>query len=259
MDSAELSDRREASRRARDVITCTVCEIHAEAVFRVEGMDCSEEVVILERRLKPLTGLEAVSADLIGQRLHVKYDAAKLTTSAMVDAVGDTGMRMWLEHEEPIASAAGLETRWRLVVASAGALAFGLLTASLGYGVLSAAGFIASAVVGGIYPARRAISAIRSRTLDINVLMVIAVAGALVLGERAEGASVVFLFSIAQWLEMRTMERARQAIRALIDLSPPEALVKRHGHEHRARVETSRLARRSSSSPARKRRSMAAS
>jgi Cd2+/Zn2+-exporting ATPase len=237
VDSAELSDRREADRRARDVITCSVCELHAEAVFRVEGMDCGEEVVILERRLKPLTGLEAVSADLIGQRLHVKYDAAKLTTSAMVDAVGDTGMRMWLEHEEPIASAAGLETRWRLVMASGGALAFGLLMATLGHGGPAAAGFVASAVLGGIHPARRAISAIRSRTLDINVLMVIAVAGALVLGERAEGASVVFLFSIAQWLEMRTMERARQAIRALIDLSPPEALVKRHGHEHRARVE----------------------
>ena len=42
----------------------------------------------LERRLKPLTGVEAVSVDLIGQRLHVTYDAAKLTTAAMVDAVG---------------------------------------------------------------------------------------------------------------------------------------------------------------------------
>src|SRR5262249_5093850 len=237
MDSAAPGDRPERAASTREVIACTVCELHAEAVFRVEGMDCSEEVVILERRLKPLTGLEAVSADLIGQRLHVKYDAAKLTTSAMVDAVGDTGMRMWLEHEEPIASTAALETRWRLVLASGAFLGSGLLVTALGYPGAAAAGFVASAVLGGIYPARRAVSAIRSRTLDINVLMVIAVAGALVLGERAEGASVVFLFSIAQWLEIRTMERARQAIRALIDLSPPEALVKRHGHEHRARVE----------------------
>src|SRR5947208_8784258 len=156
---------------ATETVTCTVCELHAEAVFRVEGMDCNEEVVILERRLKPLAGLEALSADLVGQRLHVKYDAAKLTTSAMVDAVGETGMRMWLEHEEPIASAAGLETRWRLVMVSGGALAFGLLMATLGHGAVAAAGFVASAVLGGIYPARRAISAIRSRTLDINVLM----------------------------------------------------------------------------------------
>ncbi len=62
-----------------ETVTCTVCELHAEAVFRVEGMDCNEEVVILERRLKPLAGLEALSADLIGQRLHVKYDAYEMT------------------------------------------------------------------------------------------------------------------------------------------------------------------------------------
>ena len=65
---------------APGAVECTTCELHAEAVFRVEGMDCNEEVVILERRLRPLTGLEAVSADLIGQRIHIKYDAAKLTT-----------------------------------------------------------------------------------------------------------------------------------------------------------------------------------
>src|SRR5687768_18160594 len=88
---------------------CATCELHAEAIFRVEGMDCNEEVVILERRLKPLAGLEAISADVIGQRLHVKYDAARLTTSAMVDAVGQTGMRMWLEHEEPRASASDVQ------------------------------------------------------------------------------------------------------------------------------------------------------
>ena len=47
-------DRRQASPPAT---ACAVCELHAEAVFRVEGMDCNEEVVILERRLKPITGV----------------------------------------------------------------------------------------------------------------------------------------------------------------------------------------------------------
>ena len=108
-----------------ETVACSTCELHAEAVFRVEGMDCNEEVVILERRLKPLVGLEALSADLIGQRLHVKYDAAKLTTSAMVDAVGQTGMRMWLEHEEPAAYGADVTRRWRLVVACAVAIGAG--------------------------------------------------------------------------------------------------------------------------------------
>ena len=92
---------------------CSVCELHAEAVFRVEGMDCNEEVVILERRLKPIPGVEAIVPDLMGQRLHVKYDAAKLSTATLVDAIGDTGMRMWLEHEEPVSDPAALEWRTR--------------------------------------------------------------------------------------------------------------------------------------------------
>src|SRR5688572_12079939 len=122
--------------------TCTVCELHAEAVFRVEGMDCSEEVIILERRLKPLRGLEALSADLMNQRLHVKYDAARLTTSAMVDAVGQTGMRMWLEHDEPLVSDATVRTRLRLMAASGAGLALGQAAAVAGSGTTAAALFV---------------------------------------------------------------------------------------------------------------------
>ncbi len=218
-------------------VACSVCELHAEAVFRVEGMDCNEEVVILERRLKPLAGLEAMSADLIGQRLHVKYDAAKLTTDAMVDAVGQTGMRMWLEHDEPTAYGADVTRRSRLVVGCAAAIAAGLAANAAGMPAAAATLFVVATIVGAVSPVQRAITAFRSRTIDINVLMVIAVAGAMALGEWLEGASVVFLFAVAQWLEVRTMERARQAIRALIDLSPRDALVRRGNTEHRVPVE----------------------
>src|SRR4030095_14371166 len=82
--------------------SCTVCELHAESTFKIEGMDCREEVAMLERRFKNLAGLEDFSADVMAQRLHVKYDAARLTASAIADAVADTGMRAWLEHEEPV-------------------------------------------------------------------------------------------------------------------------------------------------------------
>jgi Cd2+/Zn2+-exporting ATPase len=204
--------------------------LHAEAVFRVEGMDCHEEVVILERRLKLLAGLEAVSVDLIGQRLHVKYDAAMLSTSAMVDAVGQTGMRMWLEHEEPVR---GVDDSWRRrAVIGCGALLGGGWAADLaGHASVSIPLLTAATLLGAVFPTRRAITAIRSRHLDINVLMVIAVAGALGLGEWVEAASVVFLFAVAQWLEVRTMERAREAIRALVDLSPRGARVRRDDGE----------------------------
>jgi Cd2+/Zn2+-exporting ATPase len=204
-------------------------------------MDCNEEVLILERRLKPLTGLEAISADLFGQRLHVKYDAAKLTTAAMVDAVGQTGMRMWLEHEEPAVAGAALEWRWRLMIACALAMAAGALLTAAGRPQPAAIVFTAAAIAGAVFPARRAAVAIRSFALDINALMVIAVTGALLLGEWFEAASVVLLFAVAQWLEVRTMERARQAIRALIELSPREALVRRDGLELRIPVDGIRI------------------
>jgi Zn2+/Cd2+-exporting ATPase len=219
-------------------VACTTCELHAEAVFRVEGMDCHEEVVILERRLKPLAGLEALSADVIGQRLHIQYDAAKLTTAEMVDAVGQTGMRMWLEHEEPRASGPDVRARFWLTIASGVALATGLAATAFDLALPAALSFVVGALVGGVYPARRAVTAVRTRTVDINVLMVIAVAGALALGEWLEASSVVFLFALAQWLEARTLERARQAIRALVDLTPREAIVKRDGVERRAPVDS---------------------
>ena len=64
------------------------------------------------------------------------------------------------------------------------------------------------------------------RSLDINVLMLIAAAGAIALGQWSEAAAVVFLFAVAQALEARTLERARTAVRALMDLTPAEALVR---------------------------------
>ena len=89
-------------------------------------MDCREEVAVLERRFKNLAGLERFSADLMGQRLHVQYDAAKLTAAAIADAVADTGMRAWLEHEEPVvASDRQVRIRQALMLTSGVMLAVG--------------------------------------------------------------------------------------------------------------------------------------
>src|SRR5215217_1243744 len=106
--------------------TCTICELHAESTFKVEGMDCHEEVAILELRLKRLAGLEALDADVMGQRLLIKYDAAKLTAASISEAVAQTGMRAWLEHEEPAPVTASAAMRQRLVILSGTALVAGL-------------------------------------------------------------------------------------------------------------------------------------
>jgi Zn2+/Cd2+-exporting ATPase len=223
--------------------SCPVCELHAESVFKIEGMDCHEEVAILERTLHRLTGLEALDADVMGQRLRVKYDAARLTTAKIAEAVAQTGMRAWLEHEESRPVTHDTTVRERLVWGSGAALLIGL---SLPLAPAAVARFAwlpfgVAIVLGGIHTSRRAWTSVRARVLDINVLMLVAVAGAMILGEWSEGASVVFLFALAQMLESRAMERARGAIRALMDLAPVDALVRREGREERVAVEHVRV------------------
>jgi Cd2+/Zn2+-exporting ATPase len=228
--------------RSRAQVACPVCQIHAESVFKIEGMDCHEEVVILEHRLKHLAGLESLSADVIGQRLRVTYDAARLSDDTIRHAVAETGMRAWLEHEEPKASLSGSASRSALAIASGIALAAGFLVRLAPIDPRwSLLPFAAAVLTGGLYTARRAVSAARAFSLDINVLMLVAVAGAIAIGEWSEAATVIFLFALAQLLETRSMERARHAIRALMDLTPGEALVRRGGADERVKVDEVRL------------------
>ncbi|KAF0161259.1 MAG: Cd2+/Zn2+-exporting ATPase, partial [Caulobacteraceae bacterium] len=86
--------------------------------------------------------------------------------------------------------------------------------------------FIVAAIVGIIFPAQRALQALRRGSLDINALMVIAVAGAVAIGEYEEAAMVVSLFAAAQWLEAQSLERARKAIGRLLDAAPAEVLIR---------------------------------
>jgi Cd2+/Zn2+-exporting ATPase len=219
--------------------TCTVCELHAESTFKIEGMDCREEVALLERRFKGLPGLEGFHADLIGQRLHVKYDAARLTASAIASAVADAGMRAWLEHEEPVATGDRASRIRMALLASATVWFLGGLTASfLGAAPLAVTLCYAVSIASGVpLTARKAWIALKNAALDINVLMLVAAAGAVALGQWSEGAAVVLLFAVAQMLEAMTLERARNAVRGLIDLAPTEVTLREALGERRVPVE----------------------
>jgi Cd2+/Zn2+-exporting ATPase len=217
---------------------CAVCELHAETVFRIDGMDCPNEVVILERRLKGLPGLHEMRADVLAQRLHVSHDATRLGSSAIAEAVAETGMRAFVEQGTTQGGRAPLGgLRTTLLVVAGACVAFATAASWLawpGPWVLSLSlGAVAAA---GPWTARRAWMSLRARTLDIHVLMTVAVAGALALGEWLEAGSVTFLFALAQWLEGRSLDRARHAISALMDLAPSEVTVRRGGTERRVPV-----------------------
>ncbi|MDP2318465.1 MAG: cation-translocating P-type ATPase [Acidobacteriota bacterium] len=97
--------------------------------------------------------------------------------------------------------------------------------------------FVVAALTGSIFPAQRAIQSLGRGSLDINALMVIAVAGAMAIGEFEEAAMVVSLFAAAQWLEAQSLDRARKAIGRLLDSAPADVLIRDQAGERRVAIE----------------------
>jgi Zn2+/Cd2+-exporting ATPase len=91
--------------------------------------------------------------------------------------------------------------------------------------------FLAAYFFGGYFTLKEALGKISQGKFEIDFLMLVAAGGAAILGEWAEGAFLLFLFSIGHALENYAMARARNAIAALADLAPEEALVRRAGEE----------------------------
>jgi Cd2+/Zn2+-exporting ATPase len=91
--------------------------------------------------------------------------------------------------------------------------------------------FVLATLTAGMLVFPQAWGSLRALRLDMNVLMTVAVAGAWIIGEGAEGAAVVFLFAFAEMLESWSVGRARRAIKSLLALAPETALRKREAGE----------------------------
>ena len=97
--------------------------------------------------------------------------------------------------------------------------------------VIQDAALIAASVIAGAPIAKRAMAALRYRTFSIDLLVTIAVIGALIIGEYVESGVVAFLFLFGAWLEQRSLERTRTSIRELVDAAPTTARIRRDGEE----------------------------
>lgn len=98
-----------------------------------------------------------------------------------------------------------------------------------GWEIASIACYALAILFGETLLAPRALASLRARSVDMNVLMTVAVLGAVAIGQWSEAAAVVFLFALGGWLEARALARTRSSIRDLMDLAPPMARVRRVG------------------------------
>jgi len=227
----------------------TSMERNQEMVFQVEGMDCADCALHLEEALRRTSGVGQVSVDFSLARLRVAPVDGKEIRPEVERVVREMGYGLRDEAALPAGKEAGWRERlWRrrreLATALSGLLISLAVAASLG-GLPEAvvAGlYLAAIVAAGFTVARAGWSTLRStRSLDMNALMTIAAVGAVFVGEWAEGAVAMFLFSLGNTLESYTMDRARGAIRNLMDLSPRRATLLRDGQQEEVPVEDLRV------------------
>ena len=199
-------------------------------VIPIRGVDCSDCVTVLEHSISRIDGVLDVKASYTAQKIFIEYDS-KATNQAAIERriqhlgyqIPREGARKWYEENRALLSSlvAGLF----LLLGWLGESFFEFpYPISLGM-------YLLAYVLAGWNTAIHAWYALKARTFDTDILMIAAALGAAFLGEFAEGALLLFLFSLGHAMERRVLDQARNAIRALSELAPKTALVKRQGQE----------------------------
>ena len=207
--------------------------------LRVGNLDCEHDAAAIERGLTNFPGLEKLKVYPKSAKLSLVYNPAETTPELLqekLESMGFPPQKGLAMPEQP--------KPWRnpKVLAS---LASGLLLL-VGW-LIGLAGapetvslviYIAAILIGGYYFGREAIEElIYERKIGIEMLMTVAAVIATVMGQAAEGAMLVFLYSISEAAEGYTEEKTRSAVKALMDLAPKFALVRRNGREQEIPVE----------------------
>lgn len=201
----------------------------ARCTLTVHGLDCPSEVPPIRSALEGGPGVLGLAFDPPAGKVAIEYDpdatdplalAGRVTARAKMrtEVVGearprDEPPRPW--YREP---------RWVVTFASGAALGLGVLMSFLGAPAWAErAAYLAAIAAGGALLVPKAIQSASRGRLDIHGLMALAVAGALVLGQWDEGATVAFLFGLSEALEALSLERAKRAVRSLLEIAPETA------------------------------------
>lgn len=209
--------------------------------FTVPDMCCPTEGELIQKALAKVDGIADVRLDLLNRSVAVEHDGQD--AGAIASALARTGMKV-----VPVRAESGEEghseedghdhalpssslEKWLLGVS--GVLAFGgefvaiALKNEQSWPVIAMS--VAAIVLGGRETARKGWAALRTFTLNINFLMSVAVIGAMCIGQWPEAAMVTFLFSVAEMIEGYSVDRARNAIKGLIEMAPQTAYVQVEG------------------------------
>jgi len=236
---------------------------------KIGGMDCGNCAKTVEVGLQQMAGVSEASVSFATGRLQVSYDTRQVSETNIYDRIKALGYIVEQtseasphhhthsgshdhehEHAHPVPKPTQNPdpTNWKFwltnrqgqsVIFAGIGLVLGFLTQNLALPVWIARAFYGCGIVVAGYPiARAGLFELRLRRADMNLLMTISVIGAVILGDWFEAALVVFLFSLGTTLQVFTFGRTRNAIRALMDLTPATATVQRGQEEVTVTVES---------------------
>ena len=239
-------------------------------LWQVDGITHQRRARTVTEHICRLTGIVEAEATASGS-LRIEFDREAIDEDRIRTALADIGVRRRppvvkgpstvpasdrIDHEtrpdvseephdhgehEGHAHGGMLGANSELIFAllSGALLAVGFLLSWTGSApeIVSTGLYLAAYFFGGFYTLREALDSLRLRRFEIDTLMLVAAAGAAALGEFAEGALLLFLFSLGHALEHYAMGRAKRAIEALAELAPQTALVRRAGTTEEVPVE----------------------
>ncbi|BAZ18222.1 cation-transporting ATPase (plasmid) [Calothrix sp. NIES-4071] len=229
---------------------------------KIHGMDCGSCAKTVEAGLQQLAGVLDVSVSFATERLQLSYEPQLIQEETICERIKHLGYTVEQsvdidshhsrhEHNRPHKNSKPTQqnaTNWQFflhnrrgqsVILAGVGLVLGLIAQKLALPIWIARAFYSiGIIVAGYSVVRAGLFELRLRRADMNLLMSISVIGAIILGDWFEAALVVFLFSLGSTLQLFSIGRTRNAIRALMDLTPPTATVKRNGREETVNIES---------------------
>ncbi|KRF52196.1 ATPase [Bacillus sp. Soil745] len=190
--------------------------------FEIAGMDCGSCAKSIENHLNTLSTVKYVSVNFSTGKMKIEHSDS---VENIISEVSKIGFKASLQsNKKSIQTNKSNENG--LIILSGILIALGFIGSFNGIPpLMSTMLYVIAMVISGYKPVKSAFYAIKSRSLDMNVLMSAAAIGAALIGEWLEGATVVWLFAIGNLLQTKSIERTRNSIRNLMDLAPPEARV----------------------------------
>lgn len=210
-----------------------------KSFFIITGLDCGDCAAKLEKKINGLAGVINSSINFGAGKLTVEHTNSD---SDILKAIQEAGYQGELAIKNKLAAKAA-KSWWnntRLLCTAISGILLTIISISDLLGVnenLLIPFYILTLVIGGYHTARSGFYSLKSLTFDMNFLMSVAILGAAAIGQWGEAATVVFLFSLGNTLQAYTMDKTRQSIKALMELAPPEALVRRNDQEELLPVE----------------------